>query len=264
MVSCSDEASLTPNKNRSSERTVKEPLDFQSVVKASRQHNRVVLEQLKRRQEWLQFLCHALGSGELVRYAFFSPSVLVTLPPPNVLLGTLQTVSQRIILMEWLVEAFQEEGIKIHSGISLEGARQIDFFLAFPDKEFLLVQNRSLGDSKVFYNEKTEALQFMRKGGGLKTWEPDPLVVLAVQEKALRKTRRDLFGGSSRDQRRPLSKLLILWGGTSLGTHSRQMYETIGGYLTIRKIGTANIVENKQAIDFIRAYLTHNRSRKGL
>ncbi|MBD3885949.1 hypothetical protein IFO70_30035 [Phormidium tenue FACHB-886] len=182
------------------------------------------------------------------------------------MLGQLQTVSQRVILMEELLETFQNEGIRIHSGLSFEGAREIDFFIAFPDKEFLLIQNRSLGNSKVFYNERTEALQFIRKGGGLKSWEPDPIVELAVQEKALRKTRRDLFGGSSKDQRRPLAKLLVLWNETRLGEHKEQRYDTIGEnrFLTIRKVGTAAIVEKSQAIEFIRAYLAHRQSLKAL
>jgi hypothetical protein len=242
----------------------KESLDFGLAGEETRQHNQAILNQLKRRQGWLQLLSYTLGFGAIAGFTFFSPTMLAALPSLNWLLGELQTVSQRVILIEALIKAFQREGVKIHSGLPFEGAREIDVFVAFPDKEFILIQNRSLGNSKVFYNQKAEALQFIRKGGGLKTWEPDPLVELAVQEKALRKTRRDLFGGSSKDQRKPLSKLLVLWGETRLGYHDEQMYDTIGGYLTIRKIGTANVVEKDQAVDFIRAYLAYRRSPKAL
>jgi hypothetical protein len=235
----------------------------------TRQHNQAILNQLKRRQWGLQFLACGLTFGAIAGFTFFSPTMLAALPSLSWLLGELQAVSQRVILMEALIRAFQREGAKIHSGLSFEGVkeidegvREIDFFVAFPDKEFILIQNRSLGNSKVFYNEKTEALQFIRKGGGLNTWEPDPLAELAAQEKALRKTRRDLFGGSSKDQRKPLSKLLVLWSETKLGSQSEQMYDTIGGYLTIRKVGTVNVVEKDQAVNFIRAYLAYRRSSK--
>jgi hypothetical protein len=235
------------------------------AVDEARRHNQAVLRKLKRRQEWLQFLCYVLAFGGAAGFlTLFSLSLLVALPPIAALLGMLQTTSQRVILVEQLIESFQEEGVKIYSGLSLEEARQIDLFVSFPEKEFLLIQNRSLGNSKVSYNERLEALQFHRKGGGLKTWEPDPLSELAIQEKTLRKSRRDLFGGSSKDQRRPLSKLLVLWGETKLGNHSEQMYGTMGGFLTIRKFGTANVVENGQVIDFIQAYRAYRHSQKAL
>jgi hypothetical protein len=266
MVACQNKPDLNLIKGTNSEGTIEESLHFRLIMEEARQHNQAILKQLKRRQEWLQFLCYSLGFGGIAGFTLFSPSILVALPPFTALLGTLQTVSQRIMLMEQLIEAFQDKGVKIYTGISLEGAKQIDFFIVFPEKEFLLVQNRSLGNSKVFYNERSKALRFIRKGGGLKTWEPDPLIELAVQEKTLRKSRRDLFGGSSRDQRRPLAKLLVLWGETRLGDHDEQMYDTIEGnkFLTIRKVGTAAIVEKSQAIEFIRAYLAHRRSQKGL
>lgn len=251
-------------RDTSLERTMEEFFQAGFAVDEVRQHNQAVLKKLKRRQEWLQFLCYFLVFGGAAGFTLFSPSLLVALPPIAALLGRLQTTSQRVILIEQLIESFQEEGVKIHSGISLEDAREIDIFVSFPEKEFLLIQNRSLGNSKVFYNERIEALQFLRKGGGLKTWEPDPLVELAIQEKTLRKSRRDLFGGSSKDQRKPLSKLLVLWGETKLGDHSKQMYETMGGFLSIRKIGTANLVEHGQVINFVRAYRAYRRSQKAL
>jgi hypothetical protein len=227
------------------------------------QENLKKFKQLERKREILQMLSLAVGFGGIGGLTIFNPSILVTLPPLTWLLGELQTTSQRFLLMKELLENFKDEGIQIEVGLQIASdVRPIDLFLRFPDKEFILVQNRSLGNSKVFFNEKIEALQFIRKGGGLKKWEPDPLAELAVQEKTLRKTRRDLFGGSSKDQRRPLAKLLVLWNETRLGEHDEQTYDTIkeNRFLTIRKIGTAAIVEKEQAVEFIRAYIAHRRS----
>jgi hypothetical protein len=266
MVICLEEPHLKPIRNTSSEGRIEASPHFRFAVEEARRHNQAILNQLKRRQEWLQFLCYVLGFSGLAGFTLFSPSALVALPPLNALLGLLQTVSQRVMLLEQLIEAFQEEGMKVYSGFSPEEAKQIDFFITFPDKEFILVQNRSLGDAKVVYNANKQALCFRRKGGGLKAWEPDPLIELAVQEKWLRKSKRDLFGGSSRDVRRPLAKLLVLWGESRVGDHEEQMYDTIEGsrFLTIRKAGTAAIVEKSRAIDFIRAYVAHRRSPKAL
>ena len=226
--------------------------------------NQAKLKQLEDRHERLTMLSHAVGLGGVAGLAIFSPSAVLTLPPLGLLLGALQTTSQRFLLMTELVEAFEDEDVEIEVGLEPDGVRPIDFFLKFPDKEFILIQIRSLGDSRVTYNEEREALRFKKRGGGLKTWKPDPLFELAEQERWLRRQRYDLLGTSSRDRRRPLAKLLVLSGNTTLGDHPEHLYDTIDDqkHLTIRKFGTTAIVGNNQVVDFIRGYLASRRSRK--
>lgn len=228
------------------------------------QENRAKLKQLEDRRNLLTIYSYAVGLGGIAGLVMFSPSVTLTLPPLALLLGELQETSQRFLLLLELLRAFEDENIAVEVGLEPEGLREIDFFLKFPDKEYILVQVRSLGDARVVFNEKLEALQFRRKGGGLTVWRPDPLTELAEQERWLRRHRSDLLGNSSRDRRRPLSKLLALVSETVLGEHSEAFYDTIDqqNYLTIRRMGTFNIVTREQVVSFIRGYLALRRSQK--
>jgi len=230
--------------------------------------NRTKLEELERRRNDLTIKAAIMGFGGAVGLAVFTPAAIAALigsiPVLDQLLGQLQTISQRYLLMLELIEAFEEEDVAIEVGLEPEGLRAIDFFLRFSDKEYVLIQIRSLGDAKVTYNEEREALRFRKKGGGSKTWEPDPLFELAEQERWLRRQRYDLLGQSARDRRRPLAKLLVLWQETVLGDHPEHLYVTMDDqkYLTIRKMGTTALVTKNQIIDFIQGYLASRRSRK--
>jgi hypothetical protein len=223
------------------------------------QENRAKLGQLEQRRELLTIFSYAAWAGGIAGLVMFSPSAALTLPPLGMLLGELQGASQRFLVMQELVEAFEGEDVAIEVGLKPEGLREIDFFLRFPDKEFILIQIRSVGEAKVVYNEKLEALQFRRKGGGLTTWKPDPLAELTRQEQWLRKERHDLLGTSSRDKRRPLSKLLVLANETTVGEHSEALHFTENS-LTVRRSGTFSVVSKDQVVNFVRAYLSLRRS----
>lgn len=240
-------------------------LQSRVVVGEFAQENQAKLRQLEQEREQLTVKCAAVGLGGFAGFFLLSPLVaaITALPEFGSLLGELQTNSQRFLLMEELMEALKDENVAIEVGLKPEGLREIDFFLRFSDKEYVLIQIRSLGDVKVTYNEEREALRFRKKGGGSKTWEPDPLFELAEQERWLRRQRPDLLGASSRDRRRPLAKLLVLWQDTTLGEHPEHLYVTMSDqrFLTIRKNGTTAIVSKNQAIDFIQGYLASRRSK---
>ncbi|NJL19767.1 MAG: hypothetical protein HC895_01415 [Leptolyngbyaceae cyanobacterium SM1_3_5] len=227
--------------------------------------NYAELERLRQRREELTILFSALALGSIAGLALFS-LVLIAGLPIAAIAGELQKTSQRFLFMSELVEAFESEDISIKVGLKGEGIREIDFFLIFPDKEFILIQIRSLSFSKIAYKEERQALRITRKKkkGGVTTWKPDPLLELLDQERWLRKERPDLLGGSSRDRRRPIAKLLILWDDTVLGEHPEHLYATMNDqkFLMIRNKGTVFIVEREQVIDFIQGYLDSRRSPK--
>lgn len=235
------------------------------VVGEFAQENLKKFKQLEHRRETLQMLSLVVGFGGIGGLTIFSPAMLVALPPLTWLLGELQTTSQRFLLMQELLENFEEEGIQIEVGLKADdNVRPIDFFLRFPDKEFVLIQVRALGDARVSFSEQHQALRFRKKGGGVKNWEPDPLQELIDQERWLRRQRSDLLGPSSRDKRRPIAKLLVLASETVVADHPEHLYATMDGgkFLSIRKMGTSSIVEKSQVTDFIRAYLSSRRSQK--
>ena len=238
--------------------------DVVNVDEQQQQHNnRAILQDLERQRDLATIGCYAAGVGALMGIAVFSPLITAAMPPVSIMLGRLQTIGQQVSMMRRLIDAF-DEGIEIHPRLNPPGLRQIDFFLRFPDKKFLTLMIASQGDSVVSFNEKTEMLQYRRKGGGLKNWEPDPLSILSLQILWIAKERRDLKGGSSKDARKPVAKMLVLSGATKLGDHNEELYSTMaGGYraLWIRKYGTVCVVEEDQVIEAIIAYLAQDRAQ---
>lgn len=265
MIACFEKPRLELIEKAESKERI-EKLSSSIAVGTFAEENQARLKELERERDLLAAGAALAGMGISVATVFVHPLSAIVLPSIELLMGKLQGASQRFNLMSQLVEAFENEDIQITVGLQPEGLRDIDLFLRFPDKEFILIQIRSLGNSKVFFNEKKEALQFRRRGGGLKTWKPDPLGELIEQERWLRKHRPDLLGGSSRDKRRPISKLLVLSNITTLDDHSEQLYNTIGEqkYLTIRKTGTVSIVTKDQVLNFVGDYLQSRRSTKGV
>ncbi|MBD2088337.1 hypothetical protein H6F67_00405 [Microcoleus sp. FACHB-1515] len=236
------------------------------VVGKFETENQAKLEKLRQRRYWLTILsAGAVGAGGFAGFATLNPLLLApVLTSLSLVGGDLQGTSQKFLLMSDLVEAFEEEDIAIEVGLKLDELPDIDFFLRFPDKEFVLIKIRSLSASTIFYSEEREVLRFVKKQRGIKSWQPDPLIEIAQQERWLRKHRPDLLGGSSRDKRRPLAKLLVLWTDTTLGEHPEHLYVTMDDqkFLTIRKMGTTTIVEKDQVVSFIRGYLASRRSQK--
>lgn len=265
MVTYLDRPQLELIQHSSSRARIKGDRHSEFVVGRFAEENQAKLRQLEQRRYWLTVYASAVGAGGIAGFAALSPAVMLPfLPFLSLLAGQLQGTSQRFLLMSGLVEAFEDEDIAIEVGLTIDGLPDIDFFLRFPDKEFILIKIRSLSFSRIVYNEEREALRFKKEGGGLSTWKPDPLNELAEQERWLRKHRPDLLGTTSRDRRRPLAKLLVLWTDTFLGDHPEHLYATIDNqkFLTIRNMGTVTIVEKDQVIQFIRAYLSSRRSRK--
>lgn len=258
MIACP--CAKTIDTQSSSVITIKFPA---AIVDTQPKHeNHAILEDLKRWQQKLTLACYAAGVWGIAGIGFFAPLVAVAVPPLPFLLGKLQTISQQIVLMKRLIEAFEEEGIEIHPRLKPSGLKEIDFFLKFPDKRFIILMIESLGDSVVSYNEKLEALQYRRKGSGLKTLKPDLLSEVTRQQLWIGKERRDLKGGSSRDARRPVAKMIVFWGVTRLNDHNEHLYSTMAGYkaLWIRKeFGTVCLVEEKEVIEAIQAYLAKER-----
>jgi hypothetical protein len=226
--------------------------------------NCAILQDLERQRDLLTIGCYAAGVGALAGVAFFSPLVPASMPPLAIMLGKLQAISQQVMLMRRLIEAFEAEEIEIHPRLELPTFKQIDFFLKFPDKRFILIHIASMGNSIVSFNENTERLQFRKRGGGLKNWEPDPLLVIHSQQDWVRRNRRDLMGGSSKDARRPIAKIFVLWGATTLADdHNEHLYSTMASYraLWIKKFGATCIVQEDQVIEAIKAYLASQREQ---
>lgn len=266
VVACLDRSHCDQIQNSSSKARMRSGLDSKSVVGKFAAENQAKLEALRAQREWRTVLVGAVGVGGVAGLAIFSPAALLLFPPLEFSLGELQRVSQRFLVMSELVEALEDEDVQIEVGLKAEGVREIDFFLRFSDKEYVLIQIRSLGYAKVAFDEKIGALRFRGRKGGFRTWEPSPLQELAEQERWIRKYRSNLLGTTAREKRQPIAKLLIVWDDTLtfLSEHPEHLYATIDSqkFLTVRTTGTVSIVMRDQIVSFIRAYLSSRRSSK--
>jgi hypothetical protein len=227
------------------------------------QNNREILTRLEQERSLTEKFCYGSGVVMLTGMAIANPLVTVgSLTTFGISLRKLQKLSQLLMAGTAIVDAFEHEGVEIFPQIEVPNCQPVDLFIRFfPSKEFLLISIRSLSGATVVYNEAIETLQVRRKNKGLKKWEADPLSELSDQELWLRKNRRDLFGGSSNDARRPLAKLLILTGETKFRDHSDSLYREINDekFFTVKKKGTISIIADDQIVPFIRAYLAQRQ-----
>lgn len=209
------------------------------------------------RQQRDLYSAAALGFGVFATVGpiLFSPLALFGIAPTTATLNIIQKTAQLEQVIPTLLEAFKDEGVQVFASLDIEGQQDLDLLVRFPDKTFFAIAVRSKGESKIVFSENVDDLRVKRKSGSASNkWKPHPLQELNDQELWLRKNRRDLFGGSSRDSRRPLVKVLALWGDTKLGLHSEPLYSKIGNnpYLILHKSGTVCLLEESQLVFFIR------------
>lgn len=218
-------------------------------------YNWEVWDQIRQQKNLYSAAALGIGGIVIIGYAFFSPFALAGIPPTTATLNLIQKTAQIERVIPTLLEAFEKEGVQVFASLDIGGQQDLDLFVRFPDKTFFAIAIRSKGESKIVFSENVEDLRVKRKGGSASNkWKPNPLQELNDQELWLRKNRRDLFGGSSRDSRRPLVKVLALWGDTKLGLHSEPLYSKIGNnpYLILRKSGAVCLLEESQLVSFIR------------
>lgn len=231
------------------------------------QNNREILERLEQERSLVEVTCYGVGSALLSRVGFVLPWLtLGSLPALGILLNRLKKLDQLIRVITAIVEAFETEGVEIFPRLEAPDCQSIDLFIRFPSKEFILLSIRSLGDCTVSFNEAVQALRFRwnSKNGGVRTWKPDPMDELANQELWLRRNQRDLFGGSSKDTRRPLAKVLVLSGVTKLGGMPEPMHITLGSsrfaWIRREQKGACYVISDEQIVNFITSYLAFRKA----
>ncbi|NJL20122.1 MAG: hypothetical protein HC895_03660 [Leptolyngbyaceae cyanobacterium SM1_3_5] len=208
------------------------------------------------------------AAGSAITASIFIPEPLTRMG--SLLVGTVggKTVLQRIEKVNSirrtghaLNEAFKERGLQISVDLPVPDHGRLDLLLKFPlppKKAMFAVAMRSQGKAKVFYNEAKGALYIRRGEAGLKRWNPDHIERLGMQGFWLRQNRQEeLFGTSRNDRNRPIVKLLVLTGQTTLGKHSDNLYTQVGDQrvLLLRRQSSVYIMEENQLLPFLQAWL---------
>jgi hypothetical protein len=222
-------------------------------------HNSAALEMIREAIEHESALALAAGGFALGTGSFISPFGWVAFALAYKPLVRIQKLARLEKLTATLLDEFKSEEIQVFPVIKVEDKNPIDLFIRFPRKTHLFISIRSKGDSEIIYNEKREILQVKRKNkGGLRTWEPCPLVELADYKSWFDKN-RNLFGMSSREaQKTPTAKVLVLWPPTKAADdHNSHLYSEVGGMktLALRRKGTAFVIQQEEITEFIKVWL---------
>lgn len=162
---------------------------------------------------------------------------------------------------EGINATFKDRSPQIFCDLPVPEQGRLDILVRFPlapQKAIFAIALRSHGKSKVYYDERKEAL-YLRTRGGWKLWKPDHIERLALQESWLRRNRQaELFGVSSKDKNRPVIKLLVLTKETKIGQHSDSLYTQVGDQrvLLLRRRSSVYVLEEDQLLPFIKAWFT--------
>lgn len=230
------------------------PSDFQLPP-----HNEAALEMLREAKDYESTVALAASGAALATGGVVHPLGWLLFGLAYKPLIRIEKLTRLEKLTAVLLDEFKSEGIQVFPVLQIEDKNPIDLFIKFPRKTHLFISIRSKGDSEIIYNEKRELLQVKRKNkGGLRTWEPCPLVELADYKSWLDKN-RNLFGMSSREaQKTPTAKVLVLWPPSKAADdHNSHLYSEVGSMriLALRRKGTAFIIQQEEVTEFVKAWL---------
>jgi hypothetical protein len=237
-------------------------VEDKTTHKLTYRHNWEALEELQHECNQLTVQCYGIGFGSLTAGVFNSAIWATGIAALSLPLKKLQKLSQIYLVMGSLLEAFEDQGVIITPRLEVPENGSLDLFVRFPNtpKAVFTIGLRSIGESKVFFNEAKETFFFRRKHGRSKPWQVDLFRRFALQEYWLRKNQPELFGQSSRDKNRPAVKILAITGRSQLGQHAEHLYSMISDQrvLLVRNRISIYTLEVAQLIDFIKAWLAQH------
>jgi hypothetical protein len=226
--------------------------------------NQAQLERLERDKDELSVVSFGIGAAAAFGGVWINPFCLLALSPFAKSLTRLQKISKLLKLCYEILKALDKYNVELYPLLQTDKG-QLDLFVRFHEqKEFFAISLKTRNKTKVTFSEKTQSLNMRFNSGGLKKWKPDPLLELGDQEFWLRKNRRDLLGGSSKDARRPIAKVILLYGGLiKLADHADHLYTVMNAqrFLWAKgQRGTVFILEEGQLIPFMQAWLTRDKA----
>lgn len=241
---------------------------LEKVPEFGKYNNRKVLDELEQERDLISLGLTSFGLGNLFACAILLSttlgviimgcSTLISVASP-LSLKRIQKLTQVINVMKAIVGSFEEQGVEVFPFIQIEDHKPIDLFVRFPQKVFLLISIETRNNVSVKFNETRNALFVRRKKGkGIKIWKPDPIDHLCQSHLWLKKNRRDLFGGSSKDVRKPLTRVLLLSGDTHLASHEKHLFwKEDERFIQVRTTGNAVLSIEKDIVELIHLFLSH-------
>lgn len=176
-------------------------------------------------------------------------------------------------LMRKLIDDFSEEGIEIFPRLIIEGLDYIDLFIRFPSKVFFVITVQNIGDNTLFYSMHRARSSGTQRGGlylksskgSSRTFRSKKLDLLPEQEKSIRKQYRNILGGTAKDARSGMNKIIAVCGKEAKMTNNfpSELTEKHGErkfYLAQKNPGIF-IMQDKEIPDFIKTKIKENDQR---
>jgi hypothetical protein len=190
------------------------------------------------------------------------------------LLEEAQRLQQIENLMTALMAAFKDEDIEIFYDLPIKDpdpnkSSCIDLFVRFPNRKFFMISLQAIGRNTLYHSNKAD-LEKQRYGlylrstkGRRKDFRPKKLELMPDQEKCLRQQHRDILGGSSKDAKSGIVKILGLCGKEAKldSSFPEELTERINGkrFCLAQKNPSIFVMRDKEIIGFIKTKIEKKR-----
>jgi hypothetical protein len=159
-----------------------------------------------------------------------------------------------------LMNKYEKEGIEIFPFLEIENLGSIDIFIRFPTRYFFMVSAQAIGKNTLFYSKKAASENqkdglYLRHEKRRKEFKSEKLDLLIEQERHLRQQHKNILGGSNKDARSAIIKILAICGKEAKLTKSfpfelTEKNESRNYYLA-QKSPSIFVMLEQEIIDFI-------------
>jgi hypothetical protein len=177
------------------------------------------------------------------------------------LLEKAQRLQQVKDLMRRLMDKFRDEGIEIFPCLEIEHLDSIDLFIRFPTRYFFMVSCQFIGKNTLFYSKNAasesqkDGLYLRHEKGRRKKFKSEKLNLLPAQERHLRQQYKDILGGSNKDTRSAIVKILAISGKEAKMTNNFPSWLTekneSRNYYLAQKNPSIFVMRDEEIISFI-------------
>lgn len=224
-------------------------------------NNQKALADLKRKQKSAVAIYIGIFASAAVTFFFNSAFGTSLMMLAIRQLREAEKFSNVIIVMETILAEFSDQGIETIPQIPVSDENietdRVDLLVRVPDERLhFVICIRKREQCKIVFDDNQGKLKYRRKRG-LKTWKPDPLLLIARMTTWLRKYKGTVFGQSSNDKRRPIARVLLLLGSTKIQEHDPKHYDIVGDkeFVCIHELGKIYIVHHNQISSFIKNFI---------
>jgi hypothetical protein len=218
--------------------------------------NRNILIELEAEEKRLM-LAYGI-SGFLTTASLFSPTYPFTTFAGGAVTGFTMEYIMRVrriyAVTQMLLECFEDEGITITLRVQTNLAI-IDLFIKMPDRRSFALLLRNNGDGAVKWREDKQKFFIYKVGKKPCKWDSMTRTIEQLKSTIyLKDLKSPLLGTSRADRNRPINKVVVLCGSTTIHPdHAPEFWSEFGRTRTLQiyKDGLTCIVEQQKLTNFL-------------